>query len=147
VTAADDPLPFQVLNEVFIVAQLAGRRFERLLPEGLSMAGFFVLNHFARLGGERTPVELARAFQVTKGAMTNTVQRLEAAGLITVSPDPTDGRAKRVRLTDAGRTLRDDCVARLAPGLAEIADGVGAETLEALLPRLRVLRAWLDANR
>ena len=39
-----------------------------------------VLNHFARLGGEKTPAQLARVFHVTKGAMTNTVGRLDAAG-------------------------------------------------------------------
>lgn len=146
-TAPADPLAFEVLNEIGIVAQLAGTRMDRLMPEGLSTAGFFVLNHFARLGGERSPVELARAFQVTKGAMTNTVQRLEAAGLVAVAPDPADGRGKRVSITDAGRAAREDCVGRLGPSLAEVADGVGEAQLAELLPRLRHLRTWLDAHR
>jgi DNA-binding MarR family transcriptional regulator len=143
----EDPLAFQVLNEIGIVAQLAGNRMERLMPPGLSMAGFFVLNHFVRLGGERSPLALARAFQVSKGAMTNTVQRLEAAGWVSVSPDPKDGRAKRVAITEAGRAVREACVARLGPSLAEVETGVGQPRLEALLPELRRLRAWLDANR
>lgn len=143
----DDPLAFQVLNEIGIVQQLASRRMERLLPPGLSMAGFFVLNHFARLGGERSPLALARAFQVTKGAMTNTLQRLEAAGLVAIAPDPSDGRAKRVSITPEGRRVRDACVARLAPSLAEVQAGVGADELSALLPGLRRLRAWLDEHR
>jgi DNA-binding MarR family transcriptional regulator len=33
---------------------------------------FKVLNHLVRLGDGTTPAKLAKAFQITKGAMTNT---------------------------------------------------------------------------
>ena len=49
-----------------------------------------MLNHFARLGGVRSPAELAQAFQVSKGAMTNTLQRLEAGRLVKIIPDPAE---------------------------------------------------------
>jgi DNA-binding MarR family transcriptional regulator len=41
--------------------------------------------------------------QVHPTSITNAVDRLEAAALVTRSPHPTDGRATLVRITDAGR--------------------------------------------
>ena len=75
-----DPPVFRLFNEIGIISQLSGTILARVLPHGLSMAQFGVLNNFVRLGGERTPAGLAEAFQVTRGAMTNTLTRLEAQG-------------------------------------------------------------------
>ena len=97
--AGGDPPLFALLNEIGIIDQLAQNRIESLLPDGLKVSHFAVLNHLVRLGDNCTPVQLSRAFQVTKGAITNTLQRLEARHLVSVVPDPEDGRAKRVRLT------------------------------------------------
>ena len=83
---------FEFFNEIGIINQLSSTRFERVLPPGLSLAQFSVLNNFARLGGTRTPAQLASAFQVTKGAMTNTLKKLAAGGYINITPDPADGR-------------------------------------------------------
>lgn len=144
---AHDPVGFKVLNEIGIIAQLAGNRFEALLPDGLSFAGFTVLNHLVRLGDGKTPVELARAFQVSKGTMTNTLQRLEAKGLIMVVPHQEDRRAKRVTLTEAGRAAREDSIARLLPGLSGLEQEFGADELGSILPTLSRLRSWLDRAR
>ena len=62
--APDDPLVFAFFNEIGIIEQLARNAFERVMPDGLRLPHFSVLNHFVRLGGERSPGELARAFQV-----------------------------------------------------------------------------------
>lgn len=141
-------IAFQVFNEIGIIEQLARNQFERVLPDGLSLAGFSVLNHFVRLNKEAdAPARLARAFQVTKGAMTNTLQRLEALGLVTVAPDPADGRGKVVRITAAGRAAREDCIARLAPMLETLLCEIDATEFAALLPGLARLRAALDARR
>jgi DNA-binding MarR family transcriptional regulator len=83
-------LYFQMFNEIGIISQLSSNRLERVLPEGMSIAQFSLLNHLVRLGGSWAPSRLARAFQVTKGAMTNTLQRLDAQGLIRVATDPDD---------------------------------------------------------
>ena len=145
--STEPPVPFQVLNEIGIIAQLAGKRLERTLPDGLLLPHFSVLNHFVRRGGEESPVQLARAFQVTKGAMTNTLQRLEARGLIEIRPDPKDGRAKRVSITDAGRSLQAEAIARLAPGLEALREAFSDERFAAALPFLQELRIFLDAER
>ena len=65
-------LLFTLFNEIGIGNQLSSTRFERALPKGLTTSQFSVLNNFVRLGGTRSPKQLANAFQVTKGAMTNT---------------------------------------------------------------------------
>lgn len=142
-----DPALFAFFNEVGIIDQLAQHRLRRALPDGLKTPHFIVLNHLVRLGDGKSPVSLARAFQVTKGAMTNTLQRLEARGLVALAPDPTDGRAKRVMLTAAGRRMRDSAVATLGPVFADLGAVVTAAEIEAALPFLRRVRAHLDRAR
>jgi DNA-binding MarR family transcriptional regulator len=145
--SAQTPVAFQVLNEIGIINQLAGTLLERRLPDGLRLAHFGVLNHFVRLGGEQSPLSLARAFQVTKGAMTNTLQRLETRGCITVRPDPRDGRAKLVSITDEGRRLHQAAIEGVAPLIAEMQKALPESRFAEALPFLRALRAYLDAKR
>jgi DNA-binding MarR family transcriptional regulator len=142
-----DPVTFTLFNEVGIIEQLVRTRMSHALPEGLQVSHFGVLNHFARLGGEKSPAQLARAFQVTKGAMTNTVQKLERAGYVVVRPDGVDGRRKLVSLTPEGRAMRDHASAAVVPSFAFVTREIGAERLRAALPVLRDLRILLDANR
>ena len=144
---SEDPLGFRVFNEIGIIEQLARNRFERVLPEGLKVPHFSVLNHLVRLGDGKSPLRLARAFQVTKSTMTNTLQRLESRGLIRVAPDPDDGRGKLVYLTPAGRRTRQKSVKALAPLLAEVEALLGRKDLAGTLPILQKLRAHLDAAR
>ncbi|MFN9015381.1 MAG: MarR family winged helix-turn-helix transcriptional regulator [Hyphomonadaceae bacterium] len=141
-------IAFSFFNEIGIIDQLGRNRFERVLPEGLSIAGFSLLNHFVRLNkAQDTPSHLAKAFQVTKGAMTNTIHRLEALGLVTIVADPSDGRGKLVSITEAGKAARYDAIARLAPSLQQLSGLIDPKDLEALVPTLMKLRAILDANR
>ncbi len=52
-----------------------------------------------------TPGELSAALELSSGAMTNRLDRLEAAGLVARHPDPHDRRGVRVALTDAGEQV------------------------------------------
>lgn len=146
-TPPDDPTLFRVFNEIGIIEQLSRNAFERVMPDGLKLSQFAVLNHFVRLGGARSPVELARAFQVTKGAMTNTVQKLEAKGFVETRPDPSDGRAKRVTLTQAGRTARNDAIRALGPQMRDFENRIDMTEIASLLPALTRLREILDQAR
>lgn len=143
----NDPLLFTFFNEIGIIEQLATNRFERVMPHDLRLPQFVVLNHFVRLGGEYSPLALARAFQVSKGTMTNTLQRLEHKGFVAVRPDPDDGRGKIVSITESGRSARDDAIAALAPLLAELECEFPAAQFAAALPFLARVRAWLDRAR
>ncbi len=144
---AGDPPLFALLTEVSIIEHLSRNRLERVLPDGLRASHFAVLNHLVRLGDGRSPARIARAVQVERATMTNTLQRLEARGLIRLAPDPQDGRGKRVYLTDAGRAAREAAVASAEAAIAPIAAGLGEAEVLAALPLLRRLRAALDQAR
>ena len=140
-------LYFQLFNEIGIIAQLSGNRFQRVLPQCLTVAQVSLLNHCVRLGDGWTPARLAAAFQVTKGTMTNTLQKLEAKGFIRVDPDPDDARSKRVFLTPAGKQAREASLKVLVPELAQLPAGFPPALAAEILPSLERLRIWLDTNR
>lgn len=140
-------LYFQLFNEVGIIAQLSANKFERVLPHGMTLAQFSLLNHCVRLGDGWTPARLAAAFQVTRGTMTSTLQKLEAKGFIRVDPDATDARSKRVFLTPAGKQAREASLKALAPELAQLPEGFPPELAAEILPALERLRIWLDTHR
>src|SRR5690242_19951493 len=72
------------------------------LPEGLTVPQHEVLRLFDFRGDGLTPAEISQALHIPKSALTNTLQRLEAGGLVRIQPCPEDGRKKRVWLTPAG---------------------------------------------
>lgn len=76
---------------------------ETLAEHGLTHGEWSVLGHLRRIEGQRqTPGQLAKRSDLSTGAMTNRLDRLEAAGLITRVPDPDDRRSVQVGLTAAG---------------------------------------------
>jgi len=142
------PIAFEFFNEIGIIDQLAGTIFERALPTGMTRAQFGVLNHFVRLDHhERSPAQLASAFQVTRPTMTSTLSRLERAGLVAIRDDPTDGRGKLVSLTPQGRAARDAAIGAIATVLPLLDTVVEPGEIETMLPVLRRLRIALDAAR
>jgi len=133
-----------LFGELFMADQLARGRISRALPKGMELSHFFVLNHLAGLNDERTPAQLARAFHVTRGAMTNTLARLEVAGHIHIRPDWDDARQKFVAISPAGRAARDAAVAAVGPLIGEVVAGLGVERVRAVLPVLRDLRLRME---
>ncbi len=148
-TAPTEAMPdaFALLNEIGIINQLSAARFEAVLPDGLTLSQFSVLNNFVRLGGTRTPAQLASAFQVTRGAMTNTLQRLERSGCVKIAPSSSDGRSKTVRITAKGRRMRERAIAATQPEQDAVVAAMGAKDIAAALPFLRRLRSFLDDHR
>ena len=143
----DDPPVFRFFTEIGIIEQLARNAFERVMPGGLTLSQFSVLNHFTRRGGAQSPLSLARAMQVSKGTMTNTLQKLEAKGLISMAPDPVDGRGKQVSLTETGLALRQAAVAALAPDLESLIAAFGERRFARATPFLSAVREYLDRAR
>jgi len=138
---------FRFLNEIGIVAQLSANAFGKVMPEGMTLPQFVVLNHLVRLGDSRTPVSIAQAMQVTKGAMTNTLGHLEGKGFIAIVPDAHDGRSKRVSLTAMGRAARDAAIEALGPELRGIAGEIAMPGIIKALPAVESLRKVLDIRR
>ncbi|WP_168217877.1 MarR family winged helix-turn-helix transcriptional regulator [Occultella kanbiaonis] len=86
--------------------------------------------------------DLARADRTSQPTMTTQVQRLEDLGWVSREPDPTDGRAALVGMTEAGRAaLREVRAAReraLEPSLAQLSAAERAD-LEAGIAVMRRL--------
>lgn len=138
---------FAFFGEIHVIAQLSGRMLEAGLPAGFHLSHFSVLDHLACHGDGATPLSLARAFQVPKTTMTHTLSGLEKAGLIRFAPHPSDGRSKRVTLTDEGRRFRDAAIARLEPELALMAARFPADAIAATADLLAGMRDYLDHRR
>ena len=64
------------------------------------------------LAGPHRAGDLAVELRLTRPTMSKQLARLESAGLITRSPDPTDGRATIVSLTAEGSRVYDLLVTR-----------------------------------
>ncbi|MGI9390055.1 MAG: MarR family winged helix-turn-helix transcriptional regulator [Boseongicola sp.] len=141
-----DPLAIALFSEIFMADQLARARLAKALPKGMELSHFSVLNHLARTNSERTPAQLARAFHVTRGAMTNTVNRLEWAGYVHVRPDWDDARRKFVSVSSSGRQARDEALAAIAPILDGAVEAAGTEKVRNILPVLREIRQRFDDN-
>ena len=103
------------------------------------------MNLLAR-GGEKSPAELARAFNVTRGAMTNTIGKLEWAGYVHVRPDWDDARRKFVSISPSGIKARDAAFSAIEPILNDAVNAVGREKVRSALPVLRDLRRLLTGE-
>lgn len=145
-TEKTEDIAVALFGELFMADQLARNRVSKALPKGMELSHFSVLNHLARSGEERTPAQLARAFHVTRGAMTNTLNRLEWAGHIHIRPDWDDARRKFVAISPAGRAARDAAVQAVAPLIAEVVQALGADRVRAVLPVLREMRTRLEGE-
>ncbi|HEY5632651.1 MAG TPA: MarR family transcriptional regulator [Burkholderiaceae bacterium] len=141
------PVLFRLFNEIGIIDQLARNRFERVMPQAMSVAQFSVLNHFVRLGGERSLADLARSFQVSRAAMTKLARKLEESGLVRVRDNPGDGRGKLVSISARGARAHQEAVAALAPTFSELARAFSTDEINRLLPTLEKVRVWLDTHR
>ena len=139
-----DDLGAALFSELFMADQLARNRISRVLPKGMKLSHFGVLNLLARVGEERTPAQLARAFHVTRGAMSNTLARLEWAGHVHIRPDWEDARRKYVSISPAGRRARDAALASIAPLIDAAVAELGAGQVRAALPVLRALRTRFE---
>jgi DNA-binding MarR family transcriptional regulator len=80
------------------------RSFEETLAEhGLTRPEWQVLRSLHQHGVEAcSPGDLCTELELSSGAMTNRLDRLERAGLIRRRPDPHDRRGVKIELTDAG---------------------------------------------
>lgn len=143
--AADtEELPLGVL--LFIPT----RAMEAATMDGLVRAGYTDMTVAqariaARIdpGGSRI-TQLAAAAQVTKQTAGFLVEQLERAGYVERVPDPTDGRARLVKVSARGHAAREEVL----PALAELEEQwlahVGPERMAQLRETLTMLREIAD---
>jgi len=131
-----------------IVSRIMGldRRFKKMMEEtlvgwDLSHGEWHLLGVLRKAGPtyRRSPGQLAQHLELSSGAMTNRLDRLERAGLVRRLPDPRDRRSLQVELTDEGLRVYKESVSAQAVKealLASALDENEKEQLNALLRRL-----------
>tara|TARA_B100000287_G_scaffold312417_1_gene295730 strand:+ start:754 stop:1206 length:453 start_codon:yes stop_codon:yes gene_type:complete len=136
-----------LLSEVATIEQLARNKLDNALSKDLNISSFSVLNQLSGSKAEKTPLQLARSFHVTKGAMTNTLNKLEKLGYIHVRPDWNDARKKRISISQTGIDARNYAMKSIKPILDEIIQKTDHLTRKTLLSDLRNFRESIEKNR
>ena len=136
----ENSLAVSLFGEILALDQLVRARLAKVLPKGMELSHFSVLNQLSHTKIERTPAQIAKSFRVTRGAITNTLSKLELSGYIHVRPDWDDARRKMVSISPAGIVARNNALAAVTPIINELISEMGEERLKAIVPILRDLR-------
>jgi DNA-binding MarR family transcriptional regulator len=122
----------------FLLAK-AATRWNELLVDELAERGFAEVR--ASYGSVLLPLfeedglrmgPLAARGRLAKQTLTSMVRQMERDGLVRREPDPADGRASRVFLTERSRRLRPAAETALADLEARVAEHMSAELTAAL---------------
>lgn len=114
---------------------------ETLTEHELDSRAYWLIGHLRYFGPpyRRSPGQLGEEMHLSSGAMTNRLDRLEAAGLIRRLPDPNDRRGVLVEPTEAGHAAWEACTGAQARREALIASALTEEGKEQLHDMLRRL--------
>ncbi len=129
---------------------VASRALEQRAHDALAAAGITDITLAqarlaARIGPDGTRVsELAERARITKQSAGFLVRQLEETGYVERVPDPSDGRAQLVRLTQRADRVVAVANAEVERALGEWADHVGAERLRLVHEVLTDLREITD---
>jgi DNA-binding MarR family transcriptional regulator len=83
----------------------------RMLHPDLQAGSYLILG-FVRANGPLRATAIGEAFAIDKGSISRHVQQLIDLGLISRAPDPDDGRAILLTVTDRGIEGLDDVAAK-----------------------------------
>jgi DNA-binding MarR family transcriptional regulator len=141
-----DPLTEGVVERI----QMLARDFDRSMDEtlratGLDRRGYFLIGRLRSYGApyRRSAGQLAEDMRISSGAMTNRLDRLEAAGLVRRLPDPNDRRGTLVEPTELGHETWERAVGTQARREALIGSVLEADEKRHLYELLRrLMRAF-----
>jgi DNA-binding MarR family transcriptional regulator len=139
--------PLQVLSRVSRLARhLDLARRTAFAAYGLEAWEFDVLSALRRQGPpyQLSPGALLRATLVTSGTMTNRIDRLASAGLVSRHPDPLDKRGVIVAITDRGKFAVDAALTDLLDRERQLLSGLDPGHRDTLAALLRVLLTPFD---
>ena len=142
-----DVAPLQVLSRVSRLARhLDIARRGAFAAHGLESWEFDVLSALRRSGPpfQLTPGALLRATLVTSGTMTNRIDRLAEAGLVSREPDPRDRRGVLVTLSERGKSVVDAAFTGLLDREQALLGSLGDEQRLVLADMLRTLLIPFD---
>lgn len=124
-------------------AQLT-RRAEAVLPLGLTMPQFMVIDHLRQAEEKVAPIDLAAQFHLTKGAITNLLGQLQRKGLIEITGNPQDGRSKLVLLNESGSGAHRKCLLALSEFTSLLLGEFDSGDLASALPVMARFSSWLE---
>jgi DNA-binding MarR family transcriptional regulator len=104
----------------------------------LNFSQYVTLKHLAE--GTASVTDLASVAQVNPGGMTRLLDKLEQRGIVARVADPTDRRALRIHLTEAGLAIWQDinhCGQRVRERATRGMSDADRETLTRLLAQVR----------
>ncbi|MGP8009342.1 MAG: MarR family winged helix-turn-helix transcriptional regulator [Acidimicrobiales bacterium] len=107
----------------------------------ISQGELKILLRLAR--GARSQGDIAKSLLVSTGTMTNQLDKLQAAGFVLRSPDPTDRRGQLVEMTPIGRETFDNYVNVQAKRERQLVSGLSSQEKSELNILLRKLLASL----
>jgi DNA-binding MarR family transcriptional regulator len=82
--------------------------YAHVQANGYDELGRFHIDMFrANIPDGLHPTEVAERLGITKQSVNQAIRDLEAGGYLTLEPDPTDGRARVIRLTAEGHRVHD----------------------------------------
>ncbi|MGY1811034.1 MarR family winged helix-turn-helix transcriptional regulator [Blastococcus sp. SYSU D00669] len=144
---ADDELNLGLL--LFIPYRAMEKRvFQRLAEEGFDDVTPAQARVMARIGPDGTRLtELAEAASVTKQTAGFLVDQLERAGYVRRTPDPTDARARLVRIAERGAAAQPVADGVVAEVEAEWRAHLGERRWRQLRDALTALREVTDPYR
>lgn len=120
------------------------RGMEAILTEyDLTTQDFHVLG-LLRNSGAKTPGQLAKYTELSTGAVTSRLDKLEREGLLSRVPAPDDRRSVVVELTDAGRAKYEQAVSVAARKEAFFASALTKSEQQRLNVLLRKLLLALE---
>jgi DNA-binding MarR family transcriptional regulator len=137
-----EPVTEGIVERIQTLAKAFDRSLDETLAEsGLNRHTFHVLGKLRQVGPpyQRSAGALAARMRLSSGAMTNRLDRMEAAGLIRRLPDPHDRRGTLVEPTQAGHDIWDRTVGTQAQREAKIASVIDASERAELHRLLRCL--------
>ena len=108
-----DVAPMALIGRLGRLREKIAREQEKVFASfGLNSAGFDVLATLRRNGAPYalSPGALMASMMITSGTVTNRIDQLEKAGLVSREPNPDDGRSMIVALTAQGLRLIDEAV-------------------------------------
>lgn len=144
-----DATPLAVFSRVARLAKHLDQVRKAVLDRhNLQYWEFDVLAELRRAGEpyELTPGQMASAMLVSSGTMTNRIDRLETAGLVTRHADQQDGRVTWVRATAAGLAAIDAAMDDLLQRETELLAAIPAEARSQLALHLSHLLVGFESH-
>ncbi len=100
-----------------------------------------------RMNGAQSPTRLNGLLMLTRAGMTNTVDRLEGAGLVRRRADGADGRSIRIHLTAQGVRHAEELLLDEREAQQELLSGMGRSERRAIEHAIASLTAAFDGQR